>query len=814
MDIKDINKKSLSTAQAQTKLKENGYNEIRRKKLKTKFEIFIGILKDPILIIMMAAMFISILSGYEEKSYNEALVIGALIAFNIILSFVQEVKTQQKLEALDALNEDYAIVLRDGIEKKIPSKEIVVDDIVKVEIGTIVRADLKMLNQKNLQIDESFLTGESKEVYKEEGDIVYSNSKVIDGTGYGIVIATGMDTEIGNITKQVDDIVEEKSQLELKILQISKKLLIIAIITALIIGILTKLNGSPFDEILSITISILIATVPEGLATVLTIVLTFMSQRMAHNNALIKKVSLLETLGEVQYVCSDKTGTITKNKMTVSDVKNFNSNELTLAIKKTVVDKSTPTMAAINKYLSKQKVDQTLNILDYIPFNSTTKRSLYLLEDQNAKRYLVCLGAPDFLVTQKEIKEIKEYAIKGLRTLLIMYKETDLTNLKDYDIYDAHDFNLISLYGIQDPPKKSAVEAIKIMHEAGINTVMITGDNIDTANSIAKQSGIIQNDKELSLTGDELAKLTDEQFLDIVQNVKVYARVKPEDKYRIVSALQKLGNIVAMTGDGTNDSIALKKANVGISMGQQGTDIAKESSDLILLDDNFATINEAILGGRLIFDNLRKFIRQMLTSNTAHVGGILFALIFGLFSQKNIILPMTAVLILWVNIVSDAIPCLALGLDDPEDDLMKRPPIDPNMQLLDYKMIIEVLIRGLSLGLLVFISFNYVMSMGADVMVARTVAFSVLSFGQLIHIFDARSFNTIYKKNPFSNKYIIYAVLLSAALNLLIIYTPLNQMFGLTPISIQLLLFAIVVGSTVTFVLSLIKLMYLKIKNN
>lgn len=791
---------------------EHGPNIISRKKKKSKLAVFLGIIKDPIIIIMLVAAAIAYISGLESQNFTETYVIAALVIINILISFIQEVKSIEKLEALDKMNEGTSIVIRDGIEQTINASQLVVGDIVKLKIGVIARADMEIIEANNLFVDEAFLTGESLLVPKEENSQVYSNSQVKDGQAIARVQAIAMDTKIGEIAKKVDTVSETKSQLELKILQISKVLLVIAITSASIIFVLSILNGLNFKDSLSITISILIATVPEGLATVLTIVLTFMSQKMAQNNALIKKVSLLETLGEVSYVCTDKTGTITQNNMTVSHVKNYLEEDYTTAITKAVCDRENPTAVAISNYMDVQDTHSEAKLIDKIPFNSATKHSINLVSYEG-ENYLVMLGAPDYLIADVEAKvsEFKHYADLGLRTIAVTYMPTKLNTLEDYSVNDINEFTLISLFGIQDPPKESAISAINLMHSAHINTVMITGDNINTAISIAKQTNIIRSEEDIYMTGEQLKQLDDEQFMAIVKKVRVYARVNPDDKYRIVHALQKHGEIVAMTGDGTNDSIALKQSNVGVAMGINGTDISKESADLILLDDNFATINEAITGGRLIFDNLRKFIRQMLTSNAAQTATIFFALLLGVFvAGDEIILPMTAVLILWINIVSDAIPCLALGLDNGESDLMNRAPINPNEPILTRPAILEIIIRGFSIGLLSFVAFRITLNTVDSEIYARTVAFVILSFGQLFHIFDARSFNTIYKKNPFENKTLLYAVGLSSILNILIIYSPLNIVFGLQAIPITILLSAIIISSTITFGYSLIKLIYLK----
>lgn len=805
----NFNKEGLTDREVLQARESAGYNEIRRKEQKSKLEILIDVFKDPIILIMLLAVLISFFVGQREGDYNEAIVISVLIIINVVISYIQEVQTIEKLEALNELNEDMVTTIRNGISTRVVARDLVPGDLVKLKIGDIARADMDIVEANNLQVDESFLTGESIDVNKKVDDEIFSNSAIKNGQGLAVVRRIGMDTKIGAIAKQVDEVQEVKSQLEIKILDITKILLVIAVIVALMIGILTYLNQYDIGTILTNTISILIATVPEGLATVLTIVLTFMSQKMAKNKALVKKVELLETLGEVEYVCSDKTGTITENKMQVTDVEYIEETPFTTAVLKMVIDQETPTSKAIYDYIRPLTTDVLVKRIDFIPFNSTIKKSASLLETDDGRRFIVVVGAPDFLVTniEEKVPAIKEFTDKGLRTLGVMYQETEVDNLEVFSLEDAVDEDLIAIYGIQDPPKLSAIEAVRKLHSAKIKTVMITGDSLATARSIAKQAGIISSSSDLSLTGDELNSMSDKEFDKVVENVKVYARVRPEDKYRIVSRLQEKGKIVAMTGDGTNDSIALRRANVGIAMGIQGTDISKESADLILLDDNYATINVAVEGGRLIFDNLRKFIRQMLTSNAAHTGSILFALLVGMFTSGTIILPMTAVLILWVNVVSDAIPCLALGLDVPEKDLMERPPIDPDAKLLTPSMILEIGIRGLGIGLLVYLTFTYFLNNGYSETYARTMGFVVLSFGQLIHIFDARSFKTIYRKNIFESKTIWIAVIISALLNLLLIYSPLQTVFGLEAITPLDLLIGILISSVMTFGISLLKLL-------
>lgn len=800
----------LSKKEVLERQQKFGKNEITRKKKKTKLQVALDIIKDPIIIIMIIAAAISFITGMSEQHFTEFFVILALVLFNIIISFVQEVKTIQKLESLDKMNEGKAIVIRDGEEQLINATELVVDDIVKLKIGAIARADLIILSENNLYVDESFLTGESIDVSKSVNEDIYSNSMIKNGEAVAKVTEIGMNTKIGTIANSVDNVTVSKSQLELKLLDISKILLKIAITFAILIFILSMLNGMSFDKSLSMTISILIATVPEGLATVLTIVLTLMSQHMAKNNALIKKVSLLETLGEVSYICSDKTGTITENNMKVTHILEVIQNNTINSLIKIAIDQDTPTSKAISEYMSPIDVNTTGKVLNRIPFNSTTKfsKTLIFFED---KYYLVKIGAPDYLVDniEEKHKEFTEYASLGLRTIAVAITEVN----PNFDIEKDITCDLTTLFGISDPPKESAIKAIEELKNAHINVVMITGDNINTALSIASQAGIFDQKTDKYLTGSQLDTLNDLEFLNIVEQVRVYARVTPEHKHRIVSALQQKGEIVGMTGDGTNDSIALKQANVGIAMGINGTDISKESADLILLDDNFQTINVAVQSGRLIFDNLKKFIRQMLTSNTAHTASILFSLLFGVFLiNSNLIIPMTPVLILWVNIVSDAIPCLALGVDNPENNLMAKKPINPNEKILNKNLIFEILLRGMLIGLLVFVSFNLVYSYTNDEIFARTIGFVILSFGQLVHIFDARSFNTIYKKNPFENKMLLIAVFISSLLNLLIIYSPLNEVFGLTTLPLPILILSIFAAGSLTFIISALKLLIIKLK--
>ncbi|MGL4589669.1 MAG: cation-translocating P-type ATPase [Mycoplasmatales bacterium] len=805
----------LTTEEAKKRKEQYGENIIKRKKAKTKWEVLVEVIVSPILLIMMIAAGLSFLTGMQEKSFLEFYVILALVIVNVAISFKQEIDTIQKLESLEKLNEGKSIVIRDSIEQEILSKDLVPGDMCVLKVGSIARADLKVVEALDVFCDEAFLTGESKAIVKVAGDEVYSNATIKTGTIYGEVTKTGLDTRIGQIAREVDEVQTTKSQLEIKLLQITKVLVVIALISGALIFLLTSLNGLPINERLTMTISILIACVPEGLATVMAIVLAFMSVQLSKSNALVKKVDLLETLGEVSYVCSDKTGTITKNTMEVTDISFVDQSETAKSILNLVLIDKSPTMVGAREYFDANiKFENIGKVIDEIPFNSSTKRTQYLV-DLDGKRFAVSVGAPDFICPTIETKvpEIVEYATKGLRSLLVTYKPVqidDLDELAGEYIFD----DLICLFGISDPPKESSIEAISIMHEAHIKTILITGDYVKTADAIARQAGIVEEGEDyIAMTGEELNKLSEAEFDQMVEKIRVYARVQPEDKQRIVKALQKKGEIVAMMGDGTNDSIALKQANVGIAMNQAGTDVAKESADLLLLDDNFATVNVAISGGRLMFDNLRKFMRQMLTSNAAHFGSIFFSLLFGLiFGLEEVVLPLTAVLILWVNIISDSIPSLTLGLDTAEKDLMSRKPIDPNEPILPTPYIIEILVRGLGLGLMVYLAFAY-LNANYGVEIARTLAFVILSFGQLIHIFDARNQKTIYSKNPFENMTLVKGVALSAILNLMIIYIPfLNEMFGLVAVGIVPLLLAIVYSSGVTFVISAFK--YMAIKNN
>lgn len=807
----------LSENEVLKKQAEGGANEIIRQKSKTKLKIIVEIIQDPIIVIMFCAFILTVITNLKSGHFAEAYVILSLIAINFLISFIQEVKTVSKLKSLEKLNEDTVTVLRDSKKQIIASKELVVDDIVYLKLGSIARADMQVIEANNVLVDESFLTGESTLVKKEKGDYIYSNSPIQNGTIIARVTAIAMATEIGKIVDEVTGVEHLKSQLEIKILNITKLLMKIAFLMAIVIFGLSLANGQSIDVSFALLISILIATVPEGLATVLTIVLTFMASKMAKQKALVKQVNLLETLGEVSFVCSDKTGTITENKMQVTKQMFYIKEPSVVAIIKQVIDMESPTTRAISQYINNVTIvasDDEYKLIDELPFNSTNKYSLYLMEN-NQKRIIVAIGAPDVLVDKNEIaKEFEEYASEGLRTIVVAGVQVEKTQNININIKDLT-LKPLCLFGIQDPPKESAIKTIKEFASAGISAVMITGDSKQTATSIAKQTGIIASHDDLVLTHEQLVNLSDKEFAKIVSKVKVYSRAKPEDKVRIVRALQANGEIVAMMGDGTNDSIALRQANVGIAMGINGTDISKDAADLILLDDNYSTIDHAIHGGRLIFMNLKKFVRQMLTSNTAHTSTILFALIFGLISKSNnLLLPMTPILILWINIVSDAIPCLALGLDGEEEDLMHHGPIKPDAGILTRAMVGEILLRGMTIGLIVVLAFEYALQLSGDELFARTIAFVVLSFGQLIHIFDARSNKTIYSRNPLANKWLLLTVFISTVLNLSLVFTEINVLFGLVAIELKYLLIAILISSIPTLFYSLIKYFYLKSKDN
>jgi len=871
--------RGLSAEETAQRLESVGANELEEAETRSTLRLLLEQFSNPLLIILLVGAGVSLYADHVV----DAIAITAIVIINALISFAQEFKAQKSMDALKEMAAPDALVRRNGEWVSIPARELVPGEILRLNTGDIVAADVRLIEAHRLQIDEAALTGESEPVDKGTeaidandvplGDRVnlgYMSTMVTAGNGIGVVIETGMNTEVGKIADLMATAEEPRTPLQRRIDKLSHILIGAALaVVAAIIGIGIH-HGMDLMEMINTGISLSVAAIPEGLPTVVTIVLTMGSQRMARGNALARQLASVETLGSTSVICSDKTGTLTQNQMQVMALwaadKCWNvtgqgfepkgefidgdgntttpeeDDDLrdTLMISSICNDavlvekdgqysvQGNPTegalvVAAMKVGITRERMtEEGYEVLQRFPFDSTRKMMSVIVKLPGGEHVLVAKGAPDVILsrtftlrrhgeelpisdtTRQQVETaITDFGQRALRTLAIAYRRLGTENLNLEPEQHEKDFVLLAVHGIMDPPRPEVVDAVSQCWDAGIRTIMITGDHAATAQAIAKQIGISRSDEDLVMTGSELDKISDEKLRELVPTTAVFARVSPEHKQRIVKALQENGEVVAMTGDGVNDAPALRNADIGIAMGISGTSVAKDSAALILLDDNFSTIVAAVAEGRRIYDNIRKFIRQGLTANVAEVSVILFAF---LLMGDDPLLPITALMVLWINLVSDGIPALALGVEPPESDIMERKPRAREESFFADKLGARILLRGLALGGLSYFMFDFALDSGAGLAYAETLAFSTLLFSQLWHVFDARTFSTIYAVNPFTNRYLLLAVGVSALLSIAVIYLPVgNLVFGTVPLTVKHLLMVIAIAALPTFVLSAIK---------
>lgn len=850
----------LSKKEVEKRLKKFGENKLAEGEKPSAFLVFLNQFKDFMVLVLLAATLISGLLG----EYIDAITIMVIVLLNGVLGFIQERKAEKSLEALKELSAPQMYVLREGEWVKTPSSQVVVGDIVKVASGDRVGADLRLIQTNALQIEESSLTGESVPVEKhgevllkgdkslgDQENMAFMGTLVTKGNGIGIVVATGMKTEMGKIAHLLQTQESTVTPLQLRLEQLGKILIVLALMLTALVVVIGLFRGFDLYTMVISGVSLAVASIPEGLPAIVTVALALGVQRMIRRKAIVRKLPAVETLGCASVICSDKTGTLTQNKMTVTalwtDDKTYrvtgvgyepegdflfqnekvdierektlqqllafgllcnNANIIVKSNQGLLKRKSTeyvldgdPTeaalvIAAMKAGLKREDLLSSYQIKKEFPFDSIRKMMSVLVADKDDKQYVIAKGAPDVLITNstKLIKNgriepmterdrkgiqaaIEKLGEQALRTIAIAYKPI-VTERIDHSFEAERELTFIGLQGMIDPPRPEVKDSIRECREAGIKTVMITGDHIVTAKAIAKELGILPENGRV-LDGKALSNLSQSELEQIVDDVYVYARVSPEHKLKIVKALQARGHIVAMTGDGVNDAPAIKAANIGIAMGITGTDVAKEASSLILSDDNFATIKEAIKEGRNIYENIRKFIRYLLASNVGEILVMLLAMILALP------LPLAPIQILWINLITDGLPAMALGLDKPESDLMKRPPRKINEGVFARGLAWKIISRGFMIGVVTLLAFvlSYRQS-GGDLELAQTIAFTTLVMAQLIHVFDCRSEHSIFHRNPFENMYLVLAVLSSLILMVIVIYyPPLQPIFHTTEIS-------------------------------
>ncbi|MDR9499394.1 MAG: cation-transporting P-type ATPase [Hydrogenovibrio sp.] len=867
----------LSPDQVEARQGEYGPNSLHQARQTSALMLFLSQLKNPLLVILAVGAVLSFMTGH----HIDAIAISVIIVINAMISFVQEYKAQKSIDALKNMAAPKCLAMRDGEWQKIPASELVPGDLIKLANGDIIPADARLLKADSLQIDEAALTGESELAQKQakalpEADLalgdqsnrVFMSTPINRGQGIAVVTETGMQTEVGKIADLMQTTESRLSPLQRRIQELSHALIWAAFVVVALIVALGIYQGLTAMELVTTTISLVVAAIPEGMPTVVTIVLTLGAKQMMHRHALAKQLASVETLGATSVICSDKTGTLTQNKM--QTLKLWASGEiydisgqgyepkgdftdpnghvvtpehhfhLTRMLGFSVLCSDTELMEENGQYriqglptegavvvaaakagITAETLQKDFSVVRTHPFDSGRKMMSVVVQDDHGQHHLIVKGAPDVVARHSDaidcgdkrldivsnesiITEVVEaFGREALRTLAVAHRplqdnEIDLPAEKL-----EHSLIINGIHGIIDPPRPEATKAVHSAHKAGVRVVMITGDHAVTAKAIAAQMGIVKDESADVITGPELNQISDEELITRAANVSVYARVTPEHKLRIVQALQSNGDVIAMTGDGVNDAPALRKADIGIAMGQGGTDVAKDSSDLILLDDNFATIVNAVSEGRRIYDNIRKFIRQALTANVSEVSAILFAF---LVIIDEPMLSLAPLMILWINLVSDGIPALALGFDAAEDDVMKRQPRASGESFFADHLGTRIVARGLVMGGMTFFMFFHALSLGESVAYAQTLAFMTLIFGQLVHVFDARTFTTLFQRNPFSNRMLLGAVALSAALSLLMVYTPFGQLaIGTEALSSPHLLMALFMGALPTLALSSLK---------
>jgi len=856
----------LSTREIPLKKKIFGDNQLQQVKEISTISIFISQFKDFMILVLLGAGFISAFLG----EIADTIAIAAIVVINGIMGFIQEYRTEKSLQALHKLAAPVAKVLRDGKIMTIPALDIVPGDVVLLGSGDRVPADGSLLTAENLRLDESLLTGESVPVEKTinidksshskifKQNYVYMGTLVVNGRGKIVVEKIGMDTEMGKIAGMIEDIDDRQTPLQKRLDLLGKQLVIICLAICGAVALLGVFRGEKIYDMFLFGVSLAVAAIPEGLPAIVTVVLTLGVQRMIRKKVIIRRLPAVETLGCATVICSDKTGTLTENKMSVREIYLSGENLLltgtgyrsegeiltndgkplkslskelkrlleigvscnnarinsqrsgnifeVLGGKKELMPYGDPTeiailIAGIKANINKQDIDANYVRLKEIPFDSDRKRMSVVVKSKKGELFLFTKGAPDVILslctkiqykgeirtlTKNDEKNIlnanDDMGRKALRVLGFAYKKLSINELGDLDL--ERNLTFVGMMGLIDPPRPEAVLAVQKCFTAGIRPVMITGDHKSTAWAVARELCMLTKDSKI-ITGQQMDNMSENEFFKQIDNISVFARVTPRHKLKIVRTLKKKGHIVAMTGDGVNDAPAVKEADIGVSMGINGTDVTKEASSMILMDDNFASIVAAVEEGRIIYDNIRKFLRYLLSCNVGEILTMIWTSIIGLP------LPLLPVQILWVNLVTDGLPAMALGIDPPERDVMHRKPRGKNENVFSHGLGNKIIYRGFIISLVTLATFTIVnLYSNSNLEMARTAALATLAMSQLLFVFECRTEKSGLRwQNPFGNIYLAISVIISTSMLFAVIYIPLFQpIFHTVPLDMNVLL--------------------------
>ena len=825
-------KQGLTEKEVRERQEKYGKNKLQEKKKESFIVKFIKQFNDFMIIILIIASIISaVVSKMQgENDYVDSIIIIGIVVFNALMGVIQEAKAEKSIEALKQMTPQLAKTIRNGKTVEVNAEELVKGDIIILDAGNFVPADCRILESHNLKIEESSLTGETQGAEKDADTICSKNAPLgdmknmafmasitVNGHGKAVVTDTGMSTKVGQIANMIIEDEAPQTPLQKKLGEVGKILGLACLAICVIIFVMGLIKHIEPVEMFMTSVGLAVAAIPEGLPAIVTIMLSIGVTKMAKKNSIIRKLPAVETLGSSSVICSDKTGTLTQNKMKVVDVRSQN--------KKFIIELATlctdcdinvesgvpqvsgePTEKAIveeciNMGTVKDKLENFMPRINEIPFDSNRKMMTTIHKIGNKYR-IITKGAPDVLLQKctkqvdlitemqnqynikiKSLENLKiqsdnrQMAQKALRVIAVAYKDLDTLPSKIDSQNIENNLTFVGLIGMIDPPREGVKEAVQVCKNSGIKTVMITGDHLETAKAIAKDLGILEH-KDMAITGQELDKMSQNQLEKKIRDYSVFARVTPEHKVRIVKAWQKNGAVVAMTGDGVNDSPALKNADIGIAMGKNGTDVAKNAADIILTDDNFVTIVEAVKQGRNIYDNIKKAIHFLIATNIGEIVTIFMGLVLGLKS------PLLAIQLLWINLVTDSLPAIALGLEKPEKDIMQRKPVDSKKGIFADGLWNKIIVEGIMIGVLTLVAFS-IGNKYYGLEAGRTMAFLSIGFLELIHSFNVKNEKSIFEAGLFENKYLVGSFVLGIFIQAIVVVVPtFAKVFEVVPLNL------------------------------